>query len=179
MTGFHQIRQNICVMRFLFPRIFGNRLNPWTVGLALCWQSSLVVFLGYLLILPFALLGGLNLVGTTLAYLAEVFPALSPVIEVLLSHWLFYSYFHYIITSLVGFALQGDTLAVLTILALTPLAILLGNAAAWGMFDLAIERLPAEYFHKTDPQDVLSHRGKPTLLYAGWTHGHHPAILYE
>ena len=171
--------QNNWSMKFLYPPILLNRPNPLSVGLALCWQSSLLVLSGYLLILPFALVGGLNLASTTLAYFSDVFPALSPVTDVLLSHWLFYSYFHYIVAPLTGVALQGSTLTVFTLLTLSPLVIVFGSAAAGGMFDLTIEHPFPEYLHKTEPHIRLMPSVQTTQLSFGWTHGHHPPTLYE
>lgn len=166
-------------MRFLLLPLLGNRLNPWTVCFALFWQSSLVVLFGYLLILPFALLGGLNLAGTTLAYFADVYPVLSPLAEVAISHWLFYSYFHYALAPIVGFLLQGSASTFLTLLALSPIALVWGPAVAGGMFDLAFDQYPTEYFHNSKALMQSERLGQPAPLPTGWMHGHHPPILYE
>ena len=171
--------QNICTMWFLFPSILFNRPNPLTVGLGLCWHSSLVVLFGYLLILPFALLGGMNLAGTTLTYFADIFPALSPVAEVVLSHWLLYSYFHYAVAPLAALIFQGGALTLLMTLALSPIVVVLSPAAARALVDFAFERHTAEYIRISEFPSQTACSDQPTQLFAGWTHGHHPPILYE
>ena len=171
--------QNICVMKYILPHFLGNRLTPRTVALALCWQSSLVVLFGYVLIISFALLGDLNLVRTTLSYFADVYPALSPLIDVALSHWLLYSYFHYVAAPLAEVVFQGSTLNFLAGLALCLFVLVFGTAAAEGMFDLGCGRNPSEYFHRTDPLRKPAFFGQLPHLSVGWTHGHHPPILYE
>lgn len=144
-----------------------------------CWYSGVVILFSYLLILPFALIGGVNLVGMTLSYFSDVVPALSPVAEVLLSHWLLYAYIHYVVTSLFGLVFHGSASTLITVLVLSPVALVLGKVTAGAMLDLAFKHSVSEVFRNyltwSRPvlYECLAH------LSNGWTHGNHPPIVYE
>ena len=121
----------------------------------------------------------MDFVGTTLSYFADAYVALSPLIEVVLGHWLVYWYFHYVVTPLIAFIFQGSALTFLAGFALWLLVLVFGTAAAGGMLDLALGRIPSEFIQRTESLRQSALFGQLPHLSVGWTHGHHPPILYE
>ena len=162
----------------LRPILPDDDITPWSIGLIVLWATVLPILLCYFMFLPFASMTGEAPWEFASMILDESLSALSPLLVVLLGHWVLYAYGYFVAVPVVMSLEHGRTLAYGGFYALT--ALLKGVRCEVVMWwrDLVTGRRHRKAA-ATSPLRLISRQGMPAHLATGWSPATHPQLVYH
>ena len=163
----------------LRPILPGDDLTPRSLGLTVLWAVILPILLCYLLFLPFASMAGETPWEFASMLLDESLEVLSPLLVVLLGHWLLYAYGYVVSVPVIMSLEHGRTLAFGGFYALASLVKGVRCEVVIWWRDLVIGRRHHNAAPVANPLRLISRQGLPTHLATGWSPATHPQLVYH